>query len=129
MADISGEQLAAISREMVRLKADLIGKGPTEAKTYKCDNVILCVMKGGLTRVEETLIEAGDFKLIQQVRLRFQQQTGHSFRDAVEKILGRKVLAYESQIVVDPVYAFEIFVLDPGDEGIDAGRDTGLASG
>lgn len=128
LADISGEQLAAISREMVRLKADLLGKGPTEAKTYVCDNVILCVLKGGLTRVEETLIGAGDFRLVQQVRLRFQQQVGESFTGAVERILARKVVAYESQLVPDPAYAFELFVLDPAHRGIEAGGDSQIAT-
>jgi uncharacterized protein YbcI len=112
VADISGEQLAAISREMVRIKADHYGKGPTEAKTYVCDNIILAVLKGGLTRVEETLVAAGDTALIREVRLRFQDQMKDSFTGAVERILDRKVIGYGSQIVLNPTYIFELFVLD-----------------
>ncbi|MBV9193549.1 MAG: hypothetical protein JO168_05345 [Solirubrobacterales bacterium] len=43
--DISGEMLAAISREMVRLKAQDSGKGATEAKSYLCDEWLCCVLK------------------------------------------------------------------------------------
>jgi uncharacterized protein YbcI len=120
LANITGEQLAAISREMVRLKAEYIGKGPTEAKTYHFDNFIFSVLKGGLTKVEETLISAGDHRLVKEVRLRFQEQMAQSFRRGVEQIVHRRVVGYESQIVLNPTYVFEIFVLDPGDEHIDA---------
>jgi uncharacterized protein YbcI len=128
MTEITGEKLATISREMVRLKAEHLGKGPTEAKTYICDNIVLSVLKGGLTKVEETLVNNGDFKLVKEVRLRFQDQMSDAFTRAVEEIVGRRVLAYESQIVIDPVYIFELFVLAPGDEGIAAGDDTGVRS-
>lgn len=73
--------------------------------------------------MEETLVAAGDFKLVQQVRLRFQEQMHESFTGAVERIVGRKVLAYESQLVIDPDYAFEIFVLAPGEEAAEAPGD------
>lgn len=112
MSQLTGEQLAAISREMVRIKAEQYGKGPTEAKSYHFDNFVISVLKGGLTRIEETLLDAGDVDLIRTVRLRFQEQLGEQFTGAVEEISGRKVLAYESQIVTNPTYVFEIFVLD-----------------
>jgi uncharacterized protein YbcI len=118
VADITGEQLAAISREMVRIKADHYGKGPSEAKSYVCDNIILAVLKGGLTRVEETLVAAGDTALIREVRLRFQEQMKDSFTGAVERILNRKVIGYQSQIVINPTYIFELFVLDSGEDSI-----------
>lgn len=112
MSQLTGEQLAAISREMVRIKAEHYGKGPSEAKSYQFDNFLISVLKGGLTRVEETLLKAGEIDLVRQVRLRFQDQMGPEFTGAVEQISGRKVLAYDSQIVTNPTYIFELFVLD-----------------
>lgn len=79
--EISGETLAAISREMVRLKAEHYGKGPREAKTYLCDDWLFCVLKGGMTTVERTLLEHGDSDLVRQVRLRFQTNMTESFTD------------------------------------------------
>lgn len=112
--EITGEMLAAISAEVVRLKAHHYGKGPTEAKTYINDNFVFCVMKGGMTRVEETLISSGDEALVRQVRLRFQEQMHTVFRDAIEKITGCVVVGYQSQLIVNPDYMVEIFIL--GDE-------------
>jgi uncharacterized protein YbcI len=116
MADdlLSGEVLAAITREMVRIKADSYGKGATEAKSYQCDNFLFCVLKGGMTQVERTLLRHDDPDLVRQVRLRFQALEGHSFKEAVERISGRKVLTYESQVLFDPDYSVEIFVLGSG---------------
>ena len=51
-----GERLAAISTGIVTLHKDYYGKGPTEAKTYAFDDSIVCVLKGGFTSVEHTLV-------------------------------------------------------------------------
>lgn len=113
MSSISGAVLAAVSNEMVRLKAKHYGKGPLEAKTYLNDNFLFCTLKGGMTKVEETLISAGDTALVREVRLRFQEQMGADFREAVERVTGRRVATYQSQVLFDPNYVVEIFVLDP----------------
>ena len=44
---------------MVGLKKNFYGKGPTKAKTFLNDNYVFCVMEGGLTRNEETMVERG----------------------------------------------------------------------
>jgi len=113
MADgsIPGDQLAAITREMVRIKSAHYGKGATEAKTYQCDNFLFSVLKGGMTTVEQNLLKHGEARLVRQVRLRFQESNGENFRAAVERITGRYVLAYESQVLFAPDYTVEIFVL------------------
>jgi uncharacterized protein YbcI len=103
---------AELSNAMVGLKKNFYGKGPTKAKTYINDNYILCVLEGGLTRNEETLLAAGEARLVRQYRLRFQEVMSEATTEAVERITGRKVLTYHSQIVFDPEYGFEIFVLD-----------------
>ena len=42
------------------------------------------------------------------------------FTEVVEKALGRKVIAYMSQIHADPDMAVELFVLEPAeDEGLE----------
>jgi uncharacterized protein YbcI len=109
---ITGEQLAAITREMVRIKSQHYGRGATQAKTYQCDDFLFCVLKGGMTRMERTLLEHGEERLVRQVRLRFQETTLPTFKDAVERITGRRVLTYESQVLFSPDYTVEIFLLD-----------------
>jgi uncharacterized protein YbcI len=101
-----------ISNAMVGLKKQLYGKGPTKARTFINDNIVLCVLEGGLTRNEETLLAAGEADLVRRYRLRFQEAVTQTSTQAIEELTGCKVLTYHSQIVFDPDTAFEIFVLD-----------------
>jgi uncharacterized protein YbcI len=107
---------ADISNAMVGLMKEFYGKGPTKAKTYINDNYVFCVLQGGLTRNEETLLAAGEEGLVRQYRLRFQEAMADATTEAIERLTSRKVLGYHSQIVFDPEHAFEIFVLDGSPE-------------
>jgi uncharacterized protein YbcI len=103
---------AEISNAMVGLKKEFYGKGPTKAKTYINDNYVFCVLQGGLTRNEETLLAAGQAHLVREFRLRFQEAMADATTEAVERLTGRRVVGYHSQIVFEPEFAFEIFVLE-----------------
>lgn len=109
----SGKSInAQVSNAMVGLKKEFYGRGPTKAKTFINDNYVFCVLEGGLTRNEETLLGAGEHRLVRQYRLRFQEVMRDPTIEAIERITRRKVLGYHSQIVFEPEFAFEIFVLD-----------------
>ena len=103
---------AEISNAMVGLKKEFYGRGPTKAKTYINDNYVFCVLQGGLTRNEETLLAAGHEDLVRQYRLKFQEAMAAPTIEAVERLTGRKVMGYHSQIVFNPEHAIEMFVLD-----------------
>ena len=103
---------AALSNALVALMKEHWGKGPTAAKSFINDEYVFTVLEGGLTRNEETLLEAGEQRLVRDYRLRFQEVVSETITTAVEEVTGRKVLAYHSQIVFSPDRAFEIFVLD-----------------
>jgi uncharacterized protein YbcI len=108
-----GSLRAAIANAMVGLKKRYYGRGPEAAKAFVEDDYIFVVMEGGLTRSEETLLEAGKADLVRQYRLAFQETVGPTATSAVEQLTGRRVVGYHSQIVFDPTRAFEIFVLAP----------------
>ncbi len=61
-----------VSNAVVQTMKDLYGRGPTGAKTYFCDEYVFCVMSGGLTRDEETMLRAGEHDAVREHRLRFQ---------------------------------------------------------
>jgi len=103
---------AEISNAMVGLKKEFYGKGPTKAKTFLNDNYVFCVMEGGLTRNEETMIERGHEDLVRSYRLRFQEAMEDPTVEAVQRNTGHTVIGYHSQIVFNPERAFEIFVRD-----------------
>lgn len=104
---------ARISRTVVRAMKDLYGRGPTHAKTYLCDEFVFCVMTGGLTRDEETMIRGGQEEAVREYRLRFQAVIRPELIRRVEDVLGRKVVNYHSQILFNPDRMVEIFVIDP----------------
>lgn len=110
--DPQGSVRARISDAMVGIKKELYGKGPTGAKTYLNDAYVFVVLEGGLTRNEQTMLAGGEDDLVRTFRLRFQAIVAETATKAIEEITGRRVLTYHSQIVFDPVRAFEIIVLD-----------------
>jgi uncharacterized protein YbcI len=103
---------ADLANAMVGLKKEYYGKGPVAAKAYINDNYIFCVLEGGLTRNEETLLAAGQESLVRNYRLHFQEAMTETTTDAVEELTGRKVIGYHSQITFDPPRSYEIFALD-----------------
>jgi len=64
-----------------------------------------------MTVAERDLLEHGDAGLVRQIRLRVQENNQTNFEGAIERITGRRVLAYQSQVLFDPDYTIEIFVL------------------
>jgi uncharacterized protein YbcI len=107
---------ARLSQTVVRAIKDLYGRGPTHAKTYLCDEYIFCVMTGGLTRDEETMVRGGQEEAVREYRLKFQAVIAPELIRRVEDVLGRKVINYHSQVLFDPDRLIEIFVLDPSAE-------------
>jgi hypothetical protein len=45
-----GEVLTAVSDGMVALLKEFYGRGPTQAKTYYYDDLVVCLLRGGFTR-------------------------------------------------------------------------------
>jgi len=108
--------LAQISTRLVQLHSRYYGKGPTKAKTHMVNDTVVCILRGGFTTVERTLLDSGEVESVYQMRRSFQQAMEDEFRRIVEEETGRKTIAYMSSIHVDPDLAVELFVLDPIEE-------------
>jgi len=94
------------------------GAAPRGAKSYLVDDSLVCLLEGGFTTVERTLIDGGDADAVHDIRLSFQTAMQSEFTKVVEDGTGRKVVAYMSQIQHDPDIAVEVFVLEPVDHPI-----------
>ena len=105
---------AAISNAVMRLMNELYGRGAARTRTFVTDEHVFCAMEGVLTAVERTLVEAGETELVRELRTRFMQMVRPVFAAEVARLLGRQVLAMESQLVFDPDTLFLIFVLGDG---------------
>src|SRR6476620_5989986 len=93
-----GVELAEVTKGMITLHRRFYGKGPTKAKTYAVNDTLICVLEGGFTTVERTLIQEHDVEAVLRVRRSFQRAMEEQFTEVVENALGRKVIAYMSQI-------------------------------
>jgi uncharacterized protein YbcI len=109
-----GQLAAAISNAMVGIHSRHYGKGPTRAKTYVLEDVVLTVMQDVFTTVERTLIDNGKGELVRDVRTAFQYTLRDEFTGAVEQITGRETRAFISQIDCDSDTAVEVFLLANG---------------
>ena len=114
-----GVELAEVTKGMISLHRRFYGKGPTKAKTYVVNDTVVCLLEGGFTTVERTLIREGNVEAVLDLRRRFQRTMETHFTEVVENALGRKVQAYMSQIHADPDLAVELFVMEPGDGSSD----------
>jgi uncharacterized protein YbcI len=111
-----GEELADITNGIVRLFSEYYGRGPTRAKSYLLDEMyVVTVLRDTLTTVERTLAESGHGEQVRTVRLTFQEAMADSFKGVVEQALGRRVVSYHSQLLIDADMGFELFVLEDGE--------------
>jgi uncharacterized protein YbcI len=106
-----GEMRAMISNEIVRLQAEYYGKGPTKAKTYIVDDLVVVVLEESFTRAEKTLAERGEREAIEHIRRRFQQQMADGFTSVVEQATGRKVRVFLSETNIEHDVSVETFLL------------------
>jgi uncharacterized protein YbcI len=101
---------AEISREIVGIHAHYYGRGPTRSKTYVGDEIIVCVLGEIFTPSETMLVEAGRFAEVRTNRTAYQDTVEPIMREAVERVSGRKVQSFLSQISPEGVSS-EVFVL------------------
>ena len=106
-----GEMRATIANEIVRLQAEYYGKGPTRAKTYIVEDLVVVVLEESFTRAEKTLADRGERDAIEHIRRRFQQQMADAFTSVVEQATARKVRAFLSQTDIDQDVSVEVFLL------------------
>ena len=104
-----------VSDGMVALLKEYYGVGPTQTKTYYSDDLVVCLLRGGFTRVEKTLLEGGrGFAVIQQ-RMEFQEVMRDRFVQVIEAATGRRVVGFMSGNQQNPDMICEVFVLAPTD--------------
>jgi uncharacterized protein YbcI len=85
---------------------------------------VICFLEDIYTPVERTLIDAGRFPAVQETRSAFQDTMRYKFSEAVEQVVGRKVVGFLSQVHVDPDLAVETFILE-SDGDIPATAESG----
>ena len=78
-------------------------------------NRVPFVMRGGFSRVEQTLLEGGRGAAVIQQRMEFQELMRDEFCSMIQGIVGRRVIGFMSGNQQDPDLMCEVFILAPTD--------------
>jgi uncharacterized protein YbcI len=116
-----GELLSAISTRIVAMLREHYGRGPMKAKTYALDDIIVCVLRGsGFTAIEKTMMDSGEPERVVAMREDFQRVMAARYKETIEQLTDRKVVAFISQAHVEPDITLEVFFVDRPLEGFGA---------
>jgi uncharacterized protein YbcI len=111
-SDYQSSVRAEISREMVRLYKEQFGRGPTKARTeFAGQDIVICTLEDSFTPAEKRLADMGEHQRLRDTRLYFQHATKAEFTGMIEKVLSRKVRAFNSSIDTHNDVSVEVFHL------------------
>jgi uncharacterized protein YbcI len=109
----SGLMMVEISNAMVRIYKEVFGRGPTKVRTsYAGPDLLVSTLENSLTRIEHTMIAAGEHERLRDLRMHFQYLGEDDFVRTVEQITGRKVRAFVSGIDTKKDVSSELFYLE-----------------
>jgi uncharacterized protein YbcI len=102
-----------ISRSVVRLHKELSGRGPTKARTYISDDLVVCVLRGGFTTPDRTLLKHGKADMVVRQRQALAGALRQPLIDMVERLVGRRVIGFTSGLQPEGEISTEVFLLEP----------------
>jgi uncharacterized protein YbcI len=108
----AGPLNAAVSSAVVGLLSRYVGRGPTKARTTIDGNLVVVLLRDGMTTAERNLVHAGKEAEVQRLRRAFQETMEPDLVETVERLTNGKVSAFMSANHSEPDVAAEIFVMD-----------------
>jgi uncharacterized protein YbcI len=123
---VGGELNAALTRAVVGIYRDQVGRGPTRAQAFFRDDIVVVLLRDTLTRGERSLVTRGRPDAVTALRHQIHAAMRDDLVATVQDITGSTVTAAMSQSHIDPDMAVEVFVLDRpvGAERADPVADT-----
>ncbi len=106
-----------ISRGMVSIYKDVMGRGPTKARTTIANDMVVTVLEDSLTKGERTLAARDREEAVRELRRGLQDAMRSEITKLVETILHREVVCFLSDHSPDPDYAIEVLLLAPRSDG------------
>lgn len=116
VAEPTAEQIAdEICRDFLAIHRDSYGRAAASAHAHLLDDTLIVLLDGlELLPNEEFLISNGHEEMITGIRSQFQKAIEPTFRAAVERATGRRVIGFASHVQVEePRFMAEIFRLEP----------------
>ncbi len=109
----AGALNAALANAIVKVVADVTGRGATRSRAFVDGDVVVCVLEDGATRAEQTLIEAGQSDLVRIQRDALQRLMEPMLVGCVEHVTGRSVRTFISGTSFQGDTSTEVFLLQP----------------
>ena len=113
---------SAISKAAVTLLSEYTRRGPTKARTYITEDLIVVVLYDTLTSEERAIVRDGGADLVLSARQAFQQAIKPELIATVERFSGRSTSTSMSHNHLDPDIVVESFILAPRTNGAPADR-------
>src|SRR5947209_3090606 len=88
----AGSRALQISNAIGRVHKEFVGRGPTAVRTHLVDDLVVCVLEGGLTQAERTVWEHAGEPAVWEMRSRLQRAMKQEIVRTVEAIVGRPVV-------------------------------------
>jgi uncharacterized protein YbcI len=111
-----GQLEAEISDALTRFEKDHMGRGPLETRSYIIDDMVICRLKGVLTKAEYHLVKSDKDSrgrdLIKRVRIELIETGRPRLESVVKSILRRKVRSLHADISTVTGEKIIIFTLD-----------------
>ncbi len=116
VAGPSAEQVAdEICRDLLAIHRDSYGRSAGNAEAHILHNTVIVILDElELLPNEEFLIAQGQEEAVGSVRTQYQKAIEPTFRAAVERATGRRVIGFASHFQIEePRFMAEIFRLEP----------------
>jgi uncharacterized protein YbcI len=105
-----GDVLTGISDGTIAPLSEFYRHSPTRTKAWHADDLVVCVLRGGFSRVEETLFEGGRGGAVIRQRMKFQELMRERFEEVIEDATGRAVIGFMSGNQQHPDMMCEVFI-------------------
>jgi uncharacterized protein YbcI len=105
-------QAAKISREVVQLLKQNVGRGSTKARTYVNEECVLVLLREGHTVSEQTMFESGSGRDVARSRVDISEVLREPLKQVIERHMGRKGIGFLSSSQQEPDLLDFVFVLE-----------------
>ncbi len=102
-----------ISRGVVAIYKEYLGRGPTNAQTTLSGDLAITVLSDGLTKAERKLAANGDGDTVRELRRKFQAAMETDIVALVERATSRTSKVFLSDHDVESDTAIECVILEP----------------
>ena len=106
----NGSAEREISRGIVAIYKEYLGRGPTSARTEITDHTAITTLTDALTKAERSLIDKGESTTVREMRRKFQLAMRRDITALVERVTGRTADSFLSDQDTENDVAVEVVV-------------------